>query len=206
MYETIEHGYDSERSRRALRRVNQMHGHYHIPNREMLYVLSTFIYEPVRWMEQYAWRPLTSKEQEALFLFVTAVGRRMGIKDIPADYNSFERFNRQHEQDHFRFAESNRIIGDATINLLLSFYLPSPAYPLGRNFLYALMDDLLLEAMNYPRPHAFTRKIIRLGLNIRKQVLRYTRERTTPHRGTARRRKTYPEGYRIEELGTFPQH
>jgi hypothetical protein len=204
MYETIENGYDSERSRRALRRVNQMHGRYHIPNREMLYVLSTFIYEPVRWMEQNAWRPLTSKEKVALFLFVTEVGRRMGIKDIPAHYDSFEQFNRKHEKENFRYAESNRLVGDATVNLLLSFYLPSWAYPLGRTFLYAMMDDLLLEAMKYPKPHAFTRKIIRLALNTRKSIQRYARERTTPCRGTARRRKTYPKGYRIEELGTFP--
>src|SRR5687768_15301280 len=40
--EIFEHGYDSERGRAAIRRMNQMHGRFPISNEDMLYVLSTF--------------------------------------------------------------------------------------------------------------------------------------------------------------------
>lgn len=43
--ELIEWGYDSERGKRALRRMNQLHGRFAIANEDFLYVLSTFIYE-----------------------------------------------------------------------------------------------------------------------------------------------------------------
>ena len=42
----------------ALRRMNQQHGTYPISNKEFLYVLTTFVFEPIRWMERFAWRPM----------------------------------------------------------------------------------------------------------------------------------------------------
>src|SRR5947199_5628349 len=41
--ELMEWGYDSDRGRRALRRMNQLHGRFSIPNEDLLYVLSTFV-------------------------------------------------------------------------------------------------------------------------------------------------------------------
>ena len=46
--ELMEWGYDSERGERALRRLNQLHGRFAIANKDFLYVLSTFVYEPIR--------------------------------------------------------------------------------------------------------------------------------------------------------------
>ncbi|MCB0110984.1 MAG: hypothetical protein KDE53_33920, partial [Caldilineaceae bacterium] len=59
LYEILEHGFDSDRGRRALRRMNQMHGRFAITNDDFLYVLSTFIFEPIRWIARFGWRPLT---------------------------------------------------------------------------------------------------------------------------------------------------
>jgi hypothetical protein len=33
-------------------RINQMHGRFSISNDDFLYVLSTFVYEPIRWNER----------------------------------------------------------------------------------------------------------------------------------------------------------
>src|SRR5262249_8572361 len=38
--ELMEHGYDSDRGKRALRRMNQLHGRFQIANSDFLYVLS----------------------------------------------------------------------------------------------------------------------------------------------------------------------
>lgn len=86
MAEVVEHGYDSPRGRTALRMVNRMHGRYPISNEDMLYVLSTFVYEPVRWIARYGWRPMSRHEELAGFHFYREVGRRMGIRDVPDDY------------------------------------------------------------------------------------------------------------------------
>ena len=56
-------GYDSERGREALRRMNRAHSRFDISNGDYLYVLSTFIYEPIRWIERFGWRRMSSNEK-----------------------------------------------------------------------------------------------------------------------------------------------
>ncbi len=203
MYTLAEYGYDSEKGRRALRRMNQMHGRFPIANEDFLYVLSTFIYEPVRWIERYGWRPMAENEKLAGFYFYKEVGKRMNIKDIPEDYHTFEQFNLDYERKHFHYAPSNHEVGKATCNLFLGFYLPKLLWPLGRPFLYAIMDDALLTAFGFPQPSPITHKIMMSLLKGRARIMRWLPERRTPVLGTQRKRPTYPEGYEIEELGTF---
>ncbi|MBY8854342.1 DUF2236 domain-containing protein, partial [Saccharothrix sp. MB29] len=63
MGELVEHGYDSPRGREALRVVNRLHGCHDISNDDMRYVLSTFVYDPVDWLDRFGWRPLTDHER-----------------------------------------------------------------------------------------------------------------------------------------------
>jgi hypothetical protein len=53
-------------------------------------VLSSFIYEPIRWISRFSWRPMHEEERLALFYFWRAVGQRMHIHSIPRDYYEFE--------------------------------------------------------------------------------------------------------------------
>src|ERR1700742_1145882 len=56
--EIMEHGYESERGLAAIRRMNQIHGRFEISNEDFLYVLSTFVFVPIRWIERFGWRKL----------------------------------------------------------------------------------------------------------------------------------------------------
>ena len=154
--ELLEWGYDSERGKRALRRLNQLHGRFAIANEDFLYVLSTFIFEPIRWNERFGWRLLCEQERLGYFYFWREVGRRMNIRDIPADYNVFEGFNRDYEKQHYRFTEANRRVGAATRELFVSWF-PSILSPLVRSAIYALLDDRLIEAFGFPRPSPLMR-------------------------------------------------
>ncbi len=203
MYTLAEHGYDSELGRKALRRMNQMHGRFSITNEEMLYVLTTFIYEPNRWLKRYGWRLPTKKEELATFYFYREVGRRMNIKDIPDDYHQLEQYNIDYERKYFQYAPSNRAVGEATCDLVLSFYLPKRLWPLGRPFLYAMMDDNLLNAFGFPHSSALMQTVTTGGLKLRAKLMRYLPERSKPVLGSERKRPTYPKGHKIEEIGTF---
>lgn len=203
LYEVLEHGFESERGRRALRRMNQMHGRFPIANEDLLYVLTTFIFEPIRWVERFGWRPMTANEKQAFFRYYCELGRHMGIQAIPNDYAEFEQFNVTYERDYFKFAPSNRRIGDATVNLLLGMYAPKLLWPLLRPAAYALMDEPLLAAFGFPDPPHWLRQQLNTLLHLRARVLALLPERTKPWPGTQRKRPTYPEGYEIEELGTF---
>jgi hypothetical protein len=201
--EILENGFDSRRGQAALRRLNAMHGRFPISNADFLYVLSTFIYEPIRWIERFGWRQLTESEKLAFFNYYCELGRRMHIESIPADFDEFKHYNVDYERKHFRYAESNRAIGAITRDLLLGFYVPRFLLPLARPVAHALMDAPLRQAMGFPAPPQFLCSLVRGMLRLRAGVLRWLPARRRPHLLTQVRRPTYPEGYEIEELGTF---
>lgn len=202
--EVVENGLDSARGQAAISRMNAMHGAYRISNDDMLYVLSTFIFEPIRWLDRFGWRVVSQSERQAIFDFYVGMGKRMKIRDLPDDLAAFERFNRAYEAEHFAPADSNRRIASATMDLLLGFYLPKVLWPMGRPVMRAMMDPPLLRAMGLkPAPAVFV-QAVRAALRLRARILRVLPKRKRPHLITRVRRPTYPAGYRIEGLGTFP--
>jgi len=199
--EILENGYNSERGRAALRRMNQLHGRFKIPNDEFLYVLSTFVFEPIRWNERFGWRRLLEQEKLATYYFWREVGRRMNIKEIPPDYQLFELYNVEYEETHFRFAEPNSHLATATRDMFLGWFLPKPLWRFGEPFIYAIMDDRLLTAVGFPKPAPWIRRFVEGILKMRARLLRFLPARRQPRLITQQKHLTYPNGYRIEQLG-----
>jgi ER-bound oxygenase mpaB/B'/Rubber oxygenase, catalytic domain len=193
-------GYDSARGREAIRRMNRAHSRFSISNDDFLYVLSTFIYEPVRWIERFGWRKLTRNEKLASYYFWCEVGKRMGIKGIPGTYEKFEQFSLDYERDKFRFVETNQRIGSATRDLFAS-WMPRIFTPLVRAGIYALLDAAMLESFGFPRPSAFMRKLVCAALVTRARIVRLLPARKTSNFFTERPNRTYPTGYEIGKLG-----
>jgi ER-bound oxygenase mpaB/B'/Rubber oxygenase, catalytic domain len=198
--ELMERGYDSERGRLALRQMNRQHGRFAIANEDFLYVLSTFAFEPIRWNARFGWRPMCEAERLAMFHFWREVGCRMGIRDIPADYAEFERYNIDYERRHFRFTESNRRVGAATVEMFASWF-PRLARPLVRRAIYALLDDAVIDGFGFPRPSAAMRRAVVIALKLRARFAGWLPARRRPRLRTEMRHRSYPQGYRIEELG-----
>src|SRR6476646_2043879 len=96
--EILEHGYDSERGRAAIRRMNYLHGRFAISNDDFLYVMSTFIFVPIYWNERFGWRKALRNEMLAGYYYWRNLGRYMNIKNIPDSYESFERFHHDYER------------------------------------------------------------------------------------------------------------
>jgi hypothetical protein len=200
--EILENGYDSPRGRAALRRMNQMHGRYPISNQDFLYVLSTFIYEPIRWNARFGWRKLTETEKLASFYYWRQIGKFMNIHDIPEDYDAFEQFNVRFEQEHFAFAPSNQRVAAATRELFLSWFLPKPLRRFGEPVVHAMLDDRLREAVGFPKAPGWLRRLVEVSLKLRGWVVRWLPRRSRPRLITQQKNRTYPDGYEIEELGT----
>ena len=198
--ELMERGYDSERGCRALLRMNQQHGRFAIANEDFLYVLSTFIYEPIRWNARFGWRAMCDEERLAMLHFWREVGRRMGIRDIPADYAEFERYNIAYEQRHYRYTDANSRVGAATVELFANWF-PRILRRLVRRAIHALLEDALIEGFGFPRPSPFMRRLVQGALRLRARLLRWMPARRHPRMRTEMRHRSYPRGYRIEELG-----
>jgi hypothetical protein len=195
-----ESGYDSDEGKRAIRRMNQLHRRFDIANEDFLYVLSTFVYEPIRWNERFGWRRFVEQERLAPFHYWREVGKRMAITDIPETFKEFERYNVEYERANFHFAESNARVARASRDMFLAWFPGSPKR-LGAHAIAALMDDRLREAIGFQRPPRPIARAVEGALRARAKTLRLLPPRRKPKLRTELRHRSYPQGYSIEALG-----
>ncbi len=196
----VESGYDSDAGKRAIRQMNRIHGRFDITNDDFLYVLSSFVFEPIRWNARFGWRPLLETEKLATFEFWRQVGRRMGIRELPERYDEFERFNAEYEEREFRPTEAARRVGAATRDMFLAWF-PGLPRRLGAPAIHALMDERLLEAFGFPRPSRGVRAAVEGALRARARAVALLPERRRPRLRARRKTRTYGREWRLEELG-----
>lgn len=197
-------GFEHPEARAAIRRINAMHRAYDIPDHEFRYVLSTFVVVPKRWMDDYGKRRFTAHEVEASVRYYQTLGRHMGIKDLPATYAGFEELMDAYEAEHFAYDEGGRRVADATLDLMRTFYARPLRRPAGL-FARALMDQPLREAFRYAAPPAVVQRLSRAALRGRGLLLRAYPARREPKRiEDVAWIRSYPDGYEIDRLGTFP--
>lgn len=200
----VEHGFDSDTGRTAIRRVNRMHRSYDISDDDLRYVLCTFVVIPARWLDAYGWRPLTHHERRAAAHYYATLGRHMGIKGIPGSFEEFETTLDAYEKEHFGWDEGGRNVADSTLDLMASWY-PRFLAPAVRGASLALLDGPLLEALRYPLPRPGVRRLVRGALRLRGRAVRLLPPRRAPHYARQNPEvKGYPGGYEVGELGTFP--
>ncbi|MFF2486770.1 oxygenase MpaB family protein [Microbacterium sp. NPDC058062] len=196
-------GFESPRARAAIRRINQMHRMYDIPNDDMRYVLSTFVVVPVRWLHAFGWRPLTPDERLASVRYYQSLGRHMGITDIPETYAEFATLMDDYERAHFVYDVASARVADRTLALLVSFY-PRLFAPVVEVFSRALMDPPLLRAFGYRDPGRIARRLSAGALRLRARAVAVLPKRRTPlHVIDLPRIRSHPNGFDIEQMGTF---
>lgn len=199
--EVLENGFESERGMTFIKRMNRIHGSYNISNDDFLYTLSTFIYEPVRWLDKFGWRKLYPNERLGLFYFWRSVGERMRIDNIPDTYDAFEAWSLDYEERTFANTDATVRVANSTRDLLLSFYLPRPLWKTAEPLVYALMDESLLKAMNYPLPSDRMRSAVESIMRMRACVMRVLPHRKTPRLLTLEEFPSHPGGYSVEDVG-----
>lgn len=197
----LENGYESPSGRAALRKMNSFHGRFDISNDDLLYVLSTFIFEPIRWNEKFGWRLMVEQERLGAFHCWSAIGRRMNIKEIPERYDELERFNVEYERTNFRYSPESARVGRATTDLFLSWF-PRIVRPMARLGIYAMLDGSLRRSFGFPDPPGFVKPLGEGALKARARLLRLFPDRKSPRlRTQLKRRRAYPAGYDLEDLG-----
>ena len=196
----IENGYSSELGQQAIAHMNHWHGKYRIKNEDFLYVLSTFLCEPVRWGEKYGWRNPTDHERTAGYHFWKSIGEQMGIQDIPPNYNAFDAFNREYERANFTYVETNQAVGGATIEVFASWY-PKILRPMVRCAIYAMLDNNLREAFGFPKALPGLGWLVNSALKLRGLLLRFVPPRRTPYHFSEVKNRTYPQGFSVNDFG-----
>src|SRR5690349_21491269 len=116
--------------------MNYIHKPYRISGSitqpDLLYTLSVFITEPIRWIERYEWRPLNDMEICALGTFWKAIGDNMeidyselarykdGWKDGIEFYEDIAAWAEEYEKQYMVPDINNKKTADRTTNLLLT--------------------------------------------------------------------------------------
>lgn len=181
-----------------------MHQRYPISNKDMRYVLCTFVVVPKRWIDQYGWRRFSEHEKRATAAYYRQLGRMLGITEIPDSFEEFERCLDAYEAEHFGWDEGARRVSDATLDLMASWY-PARLRPLIRGASMALLDEPLRRAFRYPQPTAATQAAVRGALRLRARVVRALPPRRAPHYARQNPEiRSYRYGFRLAGIGTFP--
>lgn len=152
----------SDRAIEAIARMNYIHSHYQrsgkISNDDMLYTLSLFALEPVRWIKRYEWRELEDFERCAIATFWKATGDAMAIDygclksahegwiDGLQWLEEVEAWAEGYEKEAMVPDINNHKTAEETTTLLL-WYVPQSAKGYGQKVVTALMDDRLRAAM-----------------------------------------------------------
>ncbi|MGN6089686.1 MAG: oxygenase MpaB family protein [Actinomycetales bacterium] len=210
--EILVSGPDSERGRTALRRMNGMHRHHGVNDEDMAYVLATLAVSPKRWLDQFGYRPMSPVEVVAVTRYFQDMGRRVGLRDLPSDFDGFERLLDDYEARYFPAAgtfwsspnaTARRRVADATFDLLASWW-PRPLRPLVRAVSVGLLDERLRQALGYEdRPVA--RRVAVACLTARARLLRLAPARRRARRPQhSRTLRSYPHGDEVGALGTLP--
>ncbi len=193
-------GSDSTRAKDTVRRLNQIHGHYGIPNHEFRYVLATTLVGPKRFIDSYGYRRLHPHEVEAMTRVTTRLGQLMGIKELPTTYAEYERLHDQYEAEHFAYDPANTRVAEASIRIVTNWY-PAPVRPVARRITLAVLDAPLLAALGIPRQPAWLESAVRTALKARGLLMRVLPPRKADDPYVHDASRTYPFGYKLSDLG-----
>lgn len=200
MFEMIEHGFDHPRGQEAVRRINRLHRNVDITNDDFLYVLGSFYLVFVRWVDRYGWRRLCCHERQAAYVFYRELGRRMGIRDIPATYTAFEDFFDAYEQAQFRYTEAAGRLRAASRGLVVDRF-PRAVAPAAGALADALLDAPVRMALGVEDVPPLVRAAVHVGFKARAAIERVLPPRTRSVMADGIDTASYPDGYDIAAVG-----
>jgi hypothetical protein len=152
----------AERTIKAISRMNYLHSRYQksgkITNSDMLYTLSVFALEPVRWVRKYEWRAMTDIEICACGTFWKAMGDAMLISfdDLPSSptgwtdglhwLEEIETWSLKYEASNMVPAPTNKQLAESHLDVLF-LNLPARLNLVGKKVVSLFLEGRLRAAM-----------------------------------------------------------
>jgi ER-bound oxygenase mpaB/B'/Rubber oxygenase, catalytic domain len=197
----MEAGWDQDLGHRAIERMNTIHARYRIPNDDFLFVLWTFIDFPIVWMASFGWRAFTAHECQAWFHYWIGIGQRMGLRDIPADKASFDRWIQAYEQHEMVFNETNARVAQATVSVM-EHWFPPALLRWVKPMVVCMLRPQLRQALGWPHPPAWRVACIHQILKLRARMKSLISIERYPNLLSSRHYRSYPGAtMQPEQLG-----
>ncbi|KAI1845509.1 hypothetical protein JX266_008367 [Neoarthrinium moseri] len=178
---------NSARATTSVARMNWLHSKYiqsgQISNADLLYTLSVFITEPVRFARLYDWRPLNDMEHCAYGVFWKSIGDAMGIqyegflaKTEWADGLDFAldvaQWAKAYEVVAFKPSPISNKPAVALIPMI-TYWVPRWAQSFTQECVHVLLGDRVREAFLLPEPGIAAATFIYSSLWLRRLFLRH---------------------------------
>ncbi|KAI9281618.1 hypothetical protein BY458DRAFT_499131 [Sporodiniella umbellata] len=200
----------------SFQRLNELHGKYHISNDDYLFTLYLFAIESIRWINQWEWRKLDVREENAIFKVWYDIGKKMNIQNIPDTLGQWQRLRKECEKTMVKYHPNNWECAESSINHLALRLPPGTKFVLF-SILPCVLEDSDCIAFNLQPPSATKRALFNAVMYIRSWFIRHL---CLPRSKPCLRTPFYPnkegrfvplyfmykpeiykDGYRIEELG-----
>jgi hypothetical protein len=177
----------STRAIAAIARMNWLHNKYiaagKITNADLLYTLSVFITEPIRFVRLFEWREMSDMERCAFGVFWKDVGDAMGIQyegylsktewvDGLDFVDDITRWAKAYEVTAFLPSEVSARPAKTLIPML-TYWVPWFAQSFVQECVLVLLGDRVREAFLLPEPSTTAATFIYNALSIRRFALRY---------------------------------
>jgi len=169
---------DSERACIAINRMNWIHSRYgnKIQMDQMVYTLCLLTCEALHWIDKYDWRKTVALEKHASWVFWNEVGLRMGLENVPQNFEACAAFITVFETRNMAPSNDNALIAEGIFSLYAST-VPTFLSPVVRAVLIAFMDTQLVTAFKLSSPpliaSSYVQSSLCFALAIRKQFVRY---------------------------------
>lgn len=155
----------SPRAHASFARTRFLHAGYRASGKilddDMLYTLSLFALQPIRFIDRFEWRRLSDLERCAIGTFWKSAGDALGIsyeklpsggvagfKDGIQWLEEINAWSEEYEAEKMVPDVKNRETADQTTAVLL-YMLPKALHPVGLQFVSFMMDERLRRAMLY---------------------------------------------------------
>lgn len=158
----FEWGEESQRGRRAVERMNQIHGRFFLPNEGMKYVLLNTAFTWLDGIDRIGHRELTPLERDGFFHAHVRLGRAMHIAELSDDPSEmYTWFRAQNERNAVHTP-----LKTETFELFVRNSFGSAAPELGAMLAAArvAMDAEYRAALGYAEPSARERRTVRTAL------------------------------------------
>ena len=196
----LQNGWDSEKGKRVIARMNKTHGHYTIANDDLIFVLWTFIHFPIWWCDHQGRRKLSEKEKNAWFNFWYQTGLMMNIEDLPKTKIEMDKFIKNYEDEHFVATESAHEVMKSTLDLLTQLF-PSYLKPMIETVALSMVPNpAFFMATGYQRPKLHTRLLVKSGFYAYAKLNRWLMIGQYPQRIENRREVKHRDMQNIENL------
>lgn len=162
----------SPRAHASFARTRFLHAGYRASGKiledDMLFTLSLFALQPIRFIDRFEWRRLSDLERCAIGTFWKSAGDALGIsyeklpsgggagfKDGIQWLEEMNAWSEKYEAEKMVPDAKNRETADQTTAVLL-YMLPKVLHPVGLQFVSFMMDERLRRAMLYVGRHHYS--------------------------------------------------